>query len=212
VAIAVPPAPRALPSVPTRRSVELVPELALAWPHCASGEASNDRCDGVRGGAGGAFSAFWRFSPYVAAGGGLEIAGFRYEPPAHLNLTSSNAVGVFLGFLGRAYFLDHGSVDPYAQLGIGGGGMGTGGRRAGQHFEETGAGPALQLGGGVDFFVSSILKLGPSVSYTHVFVDKIRHCEGSSDDCSDISTSQSGHLDSFFTVGVRLTILLGGEM
>lgn len=193
--------------------MELVPELALAWTHCASGDVSNDRCDGVRGGGEAAFSAFWRFSPYVAAGGGFELAGFRYEPPAGLDITSASAAGVFLGFLGRAYFLDHGSVDPYAQLGIGGGILGTAGRKAGRHFDETGAGPALQLGGGVDFFVSTGLKLGPSLSYTHVFVDKIRHCESNdSTDCSDISKDQSGHLDSFFTVGVRLTILLGSEM
>src|SRR5687768_12046821 len=43
--VAPPPIP--VPSGPTRSSVELVPELALAWAHCQDGDTSSARCSGV---------------------------------------------------------------------------------------------------------------------------------------------------------------------
>jgi hypothetical protein len=148
----------------------------------------------------------------------LQLAGFRHDPPARSGVSSASAGAAFLGLLGRVYFLPRGAFDPYVQLGLGGGVLGTAGEGAPglvdrADYEETGAGPAVQLGGGADFFITSGLKLGPSLSYTHVFVDKIRRCRsGDSDSCSDVSKDEFGHLDGFFTLGVRLSILLGGEM
>ncbi|HMJ10089.1 MAG TPA: hypothetical protein VK524_01725, partial [Polyangiaceae bacterium] len=133
--------------------------------------------------------------------------------------SDAEALGVFLGFMGRAYFLNRSSFDPYVQIGLGGGAFGTAGHGApgvledSERYEETGAGPALQIGAGADFFVSSHLKLGPSVTYTQLFVDKIRRCRrGDSDDCEDVSKDRYGHLNSLLTVGVRLSILLGSEL
>jgi len=196
-----------------RRAVELVPELGLAWANCAAGDVSSDRCAGVEGGAEFSFWALWRVSPYFAWGGGFELAGFRYDPPQALGLRNASAAAVFLGFIGRAYFLDSGAFDPYVQLGLGGGALGTSSRASdGNIYGETGAGPAVQIGGGLDFFVSSRLRLGPSVAYTQVFVDKIRRCpSGGSEDCVDIAKDQ-GHLNAFVGLGVRLSLLLGAEM
>jgi hypothetical protein len=201
-------------SGPLRHTVELVPELALAWTHCAAGDRTDDHCSGMKGGGEAAFAAFWRVTPYLAWGGALQIAAFRRDAPASTAIEDASGLAAFLGFLGRAYFFERGSFDPYVQLGLGGGALGTRGRLNGERYEETGAGPAVQLGGGADFFITRELKLGPSLSYTHVFVDKIRHCDhgGGSDDCTDISKAEGGHLDSFVTLGLRLSILLGPEI
>ncbi len=215
--VAPPPIP--IPSGPTRSSVELVPELALAWAHCQDGERSSARCSGVRGGAELGFSAFWRVTPYLAWGGGFQLAVFRHEPPRGSGVSDAEALAFFLGLMGRAYLLDRGAFDPYVQLGIGGGFLGTAGRGApgilddSERYEETGAGPAVQAGIGADFFLSSRLKLGPSFTYTQVFVDKIRRCrKGEAGDCEDVSKSEFGHMNSLLTLGVRLSILLGGDL
>ena len=213
------PAPIRVPEGPTRSSVELVPELALAWAHCQDGDVSSTRCEGVRGGGGIGFSAFWRVTPHLAWGGGFQIAVFRHDPPSGSGVSDAEAFAGFLGLMGRAYLFDRGGFDPYVQLGIGGGALGTAGDGApgllddSERYEETGAGPALQAGLGADFFLSSRLKLGPSLTYTHVIVDKIRRCrKGEAGDCNDVSKSEYGHMNSFVTLGVRLSILLGSDL
>jgi opacity protein-like surface antigen len=192
--------------------------LALAWAHCQDGDVSDYRCAGVRGGAELGFSAFWRVTPNLAWGGGFQVAFFRNDPPSRAGTSNAEALAVFLGLMGRAYFLNGGAFDPYVQLGIGGVALGTASEGAPglddtERYEETGAGPAVQVGLGADFFLGSRLKLGPSFTYTQVFVDKIRRCrKGESGDCDDVSKSEHGHLNSFLTLGVRLSILLGSDL
>ena len=195
-----------------RRPVELVPALALALPRCQSGSRSDDGCEGV--GAGGlvAFSVFWRVNPYFAWGGGIEVAGFGYEPPARMQYENAGAAAVWLGLKGRVYFLDEGSIDPFLELGLGMAALGTSADDpAGDTYEQTGAGGSAQIGGGVDFFLSRSLRLGPRLLYTRVFVDKIRRCRQGGD-CVDISKDTDGHLDSYLSLGVGLTIMLGEEL
>ena len=153
-------------------------------------------------------------TPHFAWGGGFAFAGFRYEPPERVQLKNTQAAAAWLGLLGRFYFQSEGALDPYIQLGLGGAALGTTGDvPTGETYEETGAGPALQMGGGIDFFLSRGLMLGPAASYTHVFVDKIRRCRaGGSGDCIDVPKDEGGHLNAFIFVGARLTILLGSEL
>jgi hypothetical protein len=206
-----PPPPPSLSIV--RRPVELVPMAGLALPTCADGTSSDDRCEGVEGGLTFGFSAFWRVTPHFAWGGGFDIAAFRYAPPDHVELTDGQGGAAWIGVLGRVYFLDETTLDPYLQLGLGGGARGTPGTLpGGEKIEETGAGPALQLGGGIDFILAPRIKLGPALSYTHVFVDKIRRCPSGGGDCSDIPRDREGHLNAFFSVTARLTILIGDEL
>ncbi|MEB2323038.1 MAG: hypothetical protein OZ921_11020 [Sorangiineae bacterium] len=191
--------------------MELIPELGLALPHCKSGSDSSDRCEGVRGGVALGFAALWRVSPWFAWGGGLELAGFGYQPPERLGLRETSAGAVSLDLIGRVYFTEEGSLDPYLQLRVGGGALGTSYRdEAGTKYQDTGAGPSVGIGGGLDFFLSHRLKLGPSVDYARIFVDKIRHCAES--DCVDVAKDGGGHLDAYFTVLARLTILMGDEL
>jgi opacity protein-like surface antigen len=168
----------------------------------------------VSAGAVVGFTGLWRVTPYFAWGGGFEIAAFRYDPPKDLALTETGAAAVWLGLIGRVYFNDEGSFDPYLQLGIGVGALGTTATDpSGTPWEETGAGPAAQIGGGIDFHLSRSVKLGPGVAYTRVLVDKIRRCRASGDgDCVDLSKDDNGYLNAYFALTARLTILLGGEL
>jgi opacity protein-like surface antigen len=200
-----------------RYEVELVPQLGLAWPHCRVGNLSSDSCDGVKLGGYAGFAAFWRLSPYFAWGGALDMIAFRYDPPPELGRDRAGAAAYFLGLVARLYAVEEGSIDPYAQLGLGGAALATAFEEGSgvdeQRYEETGAGPALQLSLGVDFYLSPRLKLGPAVSYTKVFVDKIRRCQdGGAGDCVDVAKSEHGHLDGYATAVARLTILLGDEL
>lgn len=164
-------------------------------------------------GGGGGFAAFWRINPYFAWGGGFDIDGYRYEPPARLGLDNPSAAGIFLGFMGRAYFLDHGALDPYVELGLGGAVMGTSHDENSVRYNETGAGPAVRLGGGIDFYLGRRIRLGPAISYTRVFVDKIRRCPpNNNNDCVDLPKSTEGRLNASLHVYARLTIMLGDEL
>jgi hypothetical protein len=202
----------------SRRPVELIPELMLAFPTCVSGDASSDRCDGLSGGGGFAFAALWRVTPHLAWGGGFDVVGFSYEPPARVPAPdpdtpedrSAQAGAVTLSLLGRYYFMEEGAFDPYFSLGIGGGALGTSETAFGMKLEETGAGPSIALGLGADFLLSRSLRLGPSITYTRVFVNKIRRCTDGS--CLDVPRSVDGHLNAYLGIGVRLTIMIGSEM
>ncbi len=208
-----PPLPPPTPLGIGRRPVQLVPGLGVAIPLCLAGTQSSDRCQGVKPGIGIGFSAFWRVNPYFAWGGGLDIMGYRYQPPARLDLTNTNAAGVFLGLLGRGYFLDHGALDPYVELGLGGGALGTSHDEQGTRYSETGAGPAVRLGGGFDFFLGRRIKLGPALSYTRVFIDKIRRCDtNNNNNCVDLSKTTNGQLGAFVLVYAHMTIVLGDEL
>jgi hypothetical protein len=194
--------------------VELIPTLGIAFANCRAGSDNDDRCMGVKAGGTFGFGALWRVTPHFAWGGSFAVAGFRYEPPDRLNRDTGRAGAVWLGLLGRVYFAEEGSLDPYVQLGLGGGALGTTFDDLNDvTYEETGAGPAVQIGGGLDFFLSRALKLGPSLTYTHVFVDKIRRCEaGGEGACGDIEKDAQGHLAGFLTVGAGLTIMLGEDL
>jgi len=194
--------------------VELVPSLGVTLPRCRPGSQSDDRCEGVGVGGLVGFSVFWRVTPYFAWGGGFEIAGFSYDPPAQVPLDNARSGAVWLGLKGRVYFNDEGTLDPYVQLGLGLGALGTtGDEPSGETYEETGAGGAVQLGGGLDFHLTRSLRLGPRVLYTRVFVDKIRRCRASGDgECVDLSKDDRGYLDGFITLGVGLTVMLGEEL
>jgi hypothetical protein len=207
------PAPAVGAPIYARRTVELIPALGVALANCRAGSRSDNRCDGVGGGGIVGFTGLWRVTPYFAWGGGFEVAAFRNRPSEESELSDASAAAVWLGLIGRVYFNDEGALDPYVQLAIGVGALGTQATDpADVTWEETGAGPAAQIGGGLDFHLSRSLRLGPSLTYTRVFVDKIRRCQASGGGkCVDVSKDDDGHLNSHLTLAARLTITLGGE-
>ena len=213
------PPPQVGASEHSRYSIELIPQLGLAVPKCQRGETSSRNCDGVKAGGFAGFMALWRISPYFAWGGTLDLTALRYLPPDDLERSNAAAGSVYLGLVARLYFLQEGWVDPYLELGLGGGALATEFDETDvltqeeARYDETGAGPAVQLGAGVDFYLGPHLRLGPAVAFTQVSVDKIRRCpSGGGGDCQDLPKHEDGYLNAYATVTARLTILLGDEL
>ena len=208
-----PPPPTTAGSRYFRRPVELIPQLSFAVPACQPGDVSNDRCSGVTWGLGAGFGALWRVAPHFAWGGSFDLAFFGNDPPNGGSRTAG-AASAWIGLLGRVYFFDEGSVDPWVQVGFGGAALGTAFEDASSEpWRETGAGPALQVGGGLDFFLGPRLRLGPSLLLTRVFVDKISRCHGNGErDCSELRKEDHGYLNAVAVLGASLTIMLGDEL
>ena len=196
-----------------RRSVELVPQLALVTAFCRAGAVSSDTCAGVTSGGAAGLVALWRVAPHLAWGGTLDVTAFQYRPPERLGRDRGAAGSVYLGLVVRGYFLEEGPLDPYVQLSVGGAAAGTAfDEQNGARYEETGAGPGFQLGFGADFYLGNHLRLGPGLSFTQFTVDKIRRCRsGGEGECVDVPKHEHGYLDSYASLVLRFTILLGDE-
>ncbi len=195
-----------------RHTVELAPELGLARARCTSGERSSATCDGVSGGLAVGFIGLWRMAPRWAWGGQLQLQGHAYDPPASIGWQQATLVTATVGLVGRHYFMAQDKLDPYVQLGLGVGAFAFGGTTAdGQEVERSGSGLALELSGGLDFLVSRSVRLGPALSVSHVFVDKLRTCVGGNDACEDAPRGDQGYISGVMTLSVRLTFGVGSE-
>jgi hypothetical protein len=124
-------------------------------------------------------------------------------------LKDSSASGLFYGLLGRVYFTDHGAVEPYLELGLGGGADRTRAREADDvAYSETAFGGAVRVGGAVEFYLGRHVRLGPALAWTRFRVQHVERCDPS-EACVDLDQSEYGHGVGFTTLSARLTILLG---
>ncbi|HEY4158824.1 MAG TPA: hypothetical protein VGM29_12030 [Polyangiaceae bacterium] len=207
-----PPPPELEPPAYSRRAVELLPELMLGFPECHDGSFSNPRCDDLGGGLGLGVGGLWRVSPYFAFGGTLDALAFRFRPPAQAALSNTRAAGFFAGILGRVYFMDSGALDPYVELALGGGAIGTNAVEANnQQYQESSAGGSVRVGGGLEFFLSSRLRLGPALDLTRFSAKHVRRCDAQNQ-CVDLDPNLYAHGVGFFTLSCRLTILVGPKL
>jgi len=126
------PPPELAPLEYPRRPFELTPEFTLALPSCG------DACERIDAGLG--LAALWRPTPFIAVGGSMNRSSSAPRDRA-----------AFYGALGRVYFADRGSVEPYLELGLGAGAS---------HSE------AARAGGGVEFFLGRHVRLGPAFDWT----------------------------------------------
>ena len=185
--------------------------MSLGFAGCADGTTDDARCSGLSAGPGLGLGALWRVSPYFAFGGAFSGVGFGSRPAATTGLSQARASGVFYGLLGRVYFFEQGLVEPYLELGLGAGSLGSSARESdGIRYDETASGAAVRVGGAVQFFVSRHVRLGPAVTWTRFELTHVRRCDGS--DCIALDQSEYGHGNGFTSLSVRLTILLGPEL
>jgi hypothetical protein len=209
IALDAPPAPELAPLEYARRPFEFAPEFLLALPDCSDGSASNARCTGLGVGAGFGLSALWRVSPYFAFGGSLSRVGFGFNPPASTHLQDPSAGGLFYGLLGRVYFAERGPIEPYLELGLGGGSDRTSAREQDlQTYDETASGSALRVGGAVELYLGRHWRLGPAFDWTRFQVNLLRRCDAARA-CVDLDRGSTAHGVGFSTLSVRLTILVG---
>lgn len=205
-----PPAPELPAPEYARRPFELTSELLLGFPSCTEGSSDNQRCDGLSAGPGLGVSALWRPSPYFAFGGTFSASGFVWRPEPSSGLAEASAGGQFFGLLGRVYFYDHGRVEPYLELGLGSGSLGTSAREAGAQYRERASGVALYTGGGLEFYLSRHVRLGPAFDWTRFRVQRLERCGEAR--CIDLNETNSRHGTGFSSVSVRLSVLLGPEL
>ena len=209
IVLGAPPLPELAPAEYARRSVELAPEFALGFPSCADGSSNDARCDGLGAGVGFGASALWRATPYFAFGGTLDVLGFRFNPSERAQLRDSSAGGLFYGLLGRVYFADHGPVEPYLELGLGGGADRTSAREAdAQKYSETAVGGAVRLGAAIEFYLARQLRLGPALDWTRLRVRRVARCDPA-ESCVDLDQGANAHGLGFTALSLRVTILLG---
>ena len=202
-----PPAPE-LPSAEySRRPFELTPELALGLPSCADGSIDNQRCAGISAGLGAGGTLLWRPTPYFAFGGAFNVLRFGFHPAERSGSSESRASGHFVGALGRVYFFERGLVEPYLELGLGSGSIETRAGEAGEAYEEGASGIAFRSGGGLEFYLSRHVRLGPAFVWTTFHVSRVRRCGGGR--CTDLDEGNYGHGTGFTSFAVRLSIVLG---
>ncbi|HEY1532954.1 MAG TPA: hypothetical protein VGF76_03020 [Polyangiaceae bacterium] len=203
-----PPAPELPIAEYSRRPFELTPELLLGFASCSDGSTDDSRCSGLSAGVGLGGTLLWRVSPYFAFGGTLSDVSFGFRPAPASGLQHTSASGLFYGLLGRVYFMDHGLVEPYLELGLGGGSMRTSAREADDvQYNEAATGGALRVGGALEFFLSRHLRLGPAFDWTTFNVARVRRCDGSA--CTELDAASYGHGTGFSSISLRLSVLLG---
>lgn len=201
------PAPELPPLEYARRPFELTTELLLGLPSCAGGQPKTPPCDGISAGTGIGASALWRPSPYFAFGATFDTLGFAFHPAPASGLRETRANGRFFGLLGRVYFFDHGQIEPYLELGLGSGEVGTSAHQADTSYEDSASGVTLRTGGALEFYLGRQVRLGPAFDWTHLAGPRVRRCAGSS--CIDLNETSDGHGTGFSNVSLRLSILLG---
>lgn len=200
-----PPPPELAPPEYSRRPFELAPELAVGLPSCADGSVDNQVCGGISTGLAGGASVLWRPTPYFAVGATFNLLrfGFHRGQGSELQDRPARASGQFVGVLGRVYFLERGWFDPYLELGLGSAGVTARSSEA----EESASGVALRSGGGLEFYLSRHVRLGPAFDWTTFNVKHVQRC--SSGRCVDLDETSYGHGTGFSRFALRLSVVLG---
>ncbi len=207
IALEAPPAPELAPLEYPRRPFELVPEFALAWPSCSAGSADDSRCAGLGLGAGFGLTALWRPTPFLALGGSANLLSF--ADTAESPRRDAHASSAFYGLLGRAYFNDRGTVEPYLELGLGEGVAQSSLIEVnGVRYSDSATGIAVRVGGGLEFFLGRHVRLGPAFDWTRLHVSELTRCANGGA-CVRISPDQNGHGAGFSAFSLRLSLLFG---
>lgn len=203
--VSAPEAPLPLPRPPElgRRPFEMSASAAAFLPSCAAGSIDDRGCSTVGPGAGLDVALLYRVGPFFAAGIDGAFSGFGGRGQAALAGAGGSAR--FVGVVGRVYFADSGSWDPYVSLTLGYGAL-TLARMTGERRRDVAGGFGARVGGGVDFLPSSRLRLGPTLGFTHFVVWREQGC--AADICSDQPLAY-GRLLGFATLGLRLTASFG---
>jgi hypothetical protein len=180
-----------------RHPVELMAQTGALVPVGGAGRLGSGRRGGLFPFGQGGLSALWRVHPYFSWGGFVEFGALRYDPAKRPAPNNPRPQFAMAGALMRVYALDSGSFDPYLELGLGYGQierMSLAPNR--EHVEEVRGGPALQVGGGGDFFLAARLRAGAALDWANVYLDQ--------------NVAPRVHVSA--TVSVRLTIMVGSPL
>jgi hypothetical protein len=200
------PAPLArAPELP-RRPLEATFGGAAFLPSCSAGSLDDRGCVTLQPGAGFEGALLYRVGPFFAAGAEAALSGFGRRGQGALSRAGGG--GGFVGVVGRVYFAESGSWDPYVSLALGYGAL---------RLNESAAGPpragssgfGARVAGGIDFLLGSRLRLGPTLGFAHFIAWSEQHCSGAV--CRDGRASY-GRLLGFATLGLRATASFGDAL
>jgi hypothetical protein len=207
-AVALERAPAPLSEAPdhARRSFEFDSELGIGLPHCPSSGGAG--CPSLTAGTELALTLLLRPAPFFAFGANARRFAFGLGGRSGSDEVHGSAL--FVGVAGRAYFLDSGFVDPYLELDLGGGALSLDVSGSSAHAEERvpfafGARSAA----GVDFMLSSWLRLGSFLAVTRFLPTSVSHCDALG--CAARSAGSSWLAVGATSLGVRLSFA-GGEL
>lgn len=180
-----------------RRPLELTAALTALLPSCGSGSIDDRGCLTVRAGGAVDMALVYRVSPFFGVGLEGIVSGFAGS--------TGNATR-FGGVVGRLYFADSGTWDPYLALTLGAGKLTLPG--ADDALGST-SGLGGRVAGGVDYLLGSRVRVGPSASFAHFIAWSEQRCARSV--CRDERLAH-GRLLGFATLGVRLTGSFGDSL
>lgn len=200
------PAPLARPHELPRRPFEAALGAAAFLPSCSAGSLDDRGCVTLQPGAGFEGALLYRVGPFFAAGAEAALSGFGRRDQGALSRAGGG--GGFVGVVGRVYFAERGSWDPYVSLALGYGALrlnegAAGAARAGS------SGFGARVAGGIDFLLGSRLRLGPTLGFAHFIAWSEQHCTGAV--CRDGRASY-GRLLGFATLGLRATASFGDAL
>lgn len=156
------PEPLPLPRAPelARRPVELAIRATTSLEPCAGNASTACTAPGPAFGAG--VVPLYRPTPYFAFG-----AAFGYSHAAGTERGTRRARSTLeLGMTGRVYLLEEGALDPYLETAVGWASE----RNELGVTERVAVGPFGRAGGGVDWFVTSGVKLGLHAGYSQLML------------------------------------------
>jgi hypothetical protein len=191
---AAPASPRADPEY-ARRPAELWLVLGLGNAVCDNEKPDSDcPVDGAFAfGLGGA----WRFHPHWALG--LELAAWSFnvrdEWRGQLQESASDVQfdSAFVALVGRWYWFDEGSADPYLQAGFGFGSVTSEATNDAGTYSYSANGVVYALGIGVEWKLSRVFRLGPQgLAYLHVSSEICEDPQTGGEECRDPGKNPDG--------------------
>jgi hypothetical protein len=198
-------APAPLSDAPdhARRSYELDSELGIGVPHCPTSDGAG--CPSFTAGTEIGLTLLLRPTPYFAFG--ANARRFAFGLGGSTSFGEAHGSALFLGLAGRVYFLDAGFVDPYLELDLGGGSLSLEVNGTARVEERVPFAFAARSAAGVDFMLTSWLRLGSFLALTRFLPTSVAHCEALG--CSARSTGSAWLALGATSLGVRLTFASG---
>jgi hypothetical protein len=196
------PAPPPLPAEPesARRALELVSSAGLGVPEARDGHAASA--------AGGEFGlcALHRATPYFAFGAALRLNSFGWPGTRGESGTGS---AMFFGAAGRLYLREGGPLDPYLELDLGVASLSAKGD-AGATEDRSSVAGSLRSAIGLDVWLGTSVRLGPSLGYTRYAPRKVERCTRSG--CSGLAAATADLPVGLWSLAISLTFGAGDPL
>lgn len=197
-----------------RRRFELISRTGFSYANCTEEAQANQHCAGAAKEPSLGGAVLWRITPYFALGGVADLRKFTIEPN-NQELEELTVSAHFIGLVGRVYFLDEGSWDPYAELAWGHSIVSAEYAKKEPDedtpsYKEISSGNGVKATFGVDFYISENIRIGPSLSYTQLLEADGGRCKaGRSDGCAGEPSNLTRYLSGYLQLDFQFSYQFG---